>query len=112
MSGCRDQGKIIWSNELPSPDGHWLASAVTRQWSGPGNAFVATTVYLKWTSGSQSPIEILGFENASAYPSGITNVKMEWITPSHLGVTYGPNATLNFQAIKCDGVGISVQSAG
>jgi hypothetical protein len=42
------------------------------------------------------------------------NLKMEWLTPTHLNVTYGPSARpgdhadLNFQAIKCAGIEITV----
>ncbi len=108
VCGCRDEGTTIWSNEVRSPDGHWLALAATKQWSGPGNAYVATSVYLKGVNGSQVPTQILGFSNDSAYPAGVTNVKMEWVTPKHLNVTYGGHATLDFQAIKCNGIDISV----
>jgi hypothetical protein len=109
--GCRDEGTTIWSQGVRSPDGHWLATAATKQWSGPGNAYVATIVYLEGIDGSQPPAEVLGFSNDSAYPAGITNVKMEWITPNHLNVTYGGHATLDFQAIKCAGIDISVRDA-
>jgi hypothetical protein len=109
VSGCRDKGTTIWSKEVRSPDGQWLAAAATKQWSGAGTAYVATSVYLKWMGGSQPPIEILGFSNDSAYPSGITNVKMEWVTPKHLEVTYGSHAKLDFQAVKCNGIDISVR---
>lgn len=60
--GCRDEGTTIWSNEVRSPDGHWLATAATKQWSGPGNAYVATSVYLKdseWFSGPGSDLGLL-----------------------------------------------------
>lgn len=107
--GCRDEGTTVWSNGVRSPDGQWLATAATKQWSGPGNAYVATSVYLKGVDDSQVPAQVLGFSNDSAYPAGITNVKMEWVTPKHLNVTFGGHATLDFQAIKCDGIDISVR---
>ena len=34
---------------------------------------------------------------------------MNWLTPSHLEVTYKQPAEIDFQAIKCGGVEISVQ---
>lgn len=111
LSGCRDKGTIIWSKEMRSPDGRWLATAATRQWSGPGNAYVATTVYLKEKDSQEPPVEVLGFSNDSAYPSGVTNVTMDWVTPKHLNVTYGSHATLDFQAIKCSGIDISVSNS-
>jgi hypothetical protein len=108
--GCRNNGAIIWSKEVRSPDGHWLATAATKQWSGPGSAYVETDVSLKSSDSSQPPVEVLGFSNESAYPLGVTNVKMDWVTPKHLNVTYGRHATLDFQAVRCAGIDISVQN--
>jgi hypothetical protein len=107
--GCKDGGTAIWSADTPSPDRNWVASASTKQWSGPGTAYVGTSVYLKRRDDSKPPVEILEFANDSAYPTGITNVEMTWLTPSHLEVAYRGHATLNFQAVKCAGIDISVR---
>ena len=107
-SGCRDTGRTVWSKEVQSPDGQWLAKADTKQWSGPGNAYVATSVCLQRTSGREPQIEVLSFSNNSAYPSG-SGISMEWTTPKHLTVTNEGHATLNFQAIKCADIEISYQ---
>ena len=107
--GCKDDGTTIWSADTPSPDRNWVASAGTKQWSGPGTAYVGTSVYLKRRDDSMPPVEILEFANDSAYPTGITNVEMTWLTPSHLEVAYRGHATLNFQAVKCAGIDISVR---
>jgi hypothetical protein len=104
--GCRDS-VVIWSAESRSPDGRLLVSASTEQFGGPGTAAVETAVYLK--QDSRPPMEILGLSNEGAYPSGITNVGMNWLTPSHLELTYKGHATLDFQAVKCDGIDISVR---
>jgi hypothetical protein len=106
LFGCRDAGKTIWSAEIRSPDGRWLATANTKQWSGPGTAYAATNVYLKLIDSSQPATEILAL-NESAYPVGETSVHMEWLTPKHLKVTYGSRATVDFQAVKCAGIDIS-----
>ena len=105
-SGCKDSA-IIWSTESQSPDKHFVASAHTEQFGGFGTAGVVTAVYLKQSG--QPPVMILCLSNESAYPSGITAVNMTWITPSHLRITYKGRATINFQAIKCAGVEISVE---
>lgn len=105
-SGCKDSA-IIWSAESQSPDKHYVASARTEQSGGLGTASVFTTVYLKQIG--QSPTEILILSNESAYPSGITAVNMTWTTPSHLSITYKGHATIEFQAVKCAGVEISVE---
>jgi hypothetical protein len=109
LCGCGPTS--TWSAEAQSPDGHWLAVARSEQWSGPGNAYDATTVYLKSLKGSQPPTEVLGF----SHQYGTMNLKMEWITPTQLHVTYGESSkpgdhvSLDFQVVKCAGVDISVQ---
>jgi|SRR5208282_3785275 len=109
-SGCQDVG-TTWSAEARSPDGLWLATARSQQWGGLGTAYDATTVYLKWIKGSQPPTQVLGFSHQYA----TMNLNMEWLTPTHLEVTYGPSASpgdhvsLDFQAIKCGGIDISVR---
>jgi len=100
-----------WSTEARSPDGLWLATAQSQQWSGPGNAYDATTVYLKRTKGRDSAIQILGFSHQYA----TMNLKIEWVTPTNLKVTYGESGKpgdhvdVDFQAIKCAGIAISAQ---
>jgi hypothetical protein len=85
--------------------------ARSEQWSGPGNAYDATTVNLKSLKGSLHSIEILQFSHQYA----TMNLKMDWTTPTHLHVIYGESAklgdrvTLNFQVVKCAGIDISLQ---
>jgi hypothetical protein len=110
FGACQDVA-TTWSAEARSPDGLWLATARSQQWGGPGTAYDATTVYLKWIKGSQPPTEVLEFSHQYA----TMDLKMKWITPKHLEVTYGPSAkpgdhvSLDFQAVKCGGVDISVR---
>ena len=108
VSGCRDSA-IIWSAESRSPDGRWVSTASTEQFGGPGTAYVGTHVYLKAVNGSQPSVEILGLSNESAYPSGVTNVRMNWTNASHLELTYKGHATVDFQVVKCAGIDISVR---
>jgi hypothetical protein len=104
LSGCSNVG-TIWSTESRSPDGRWVARAVAEQHSGPGNALLQTTVLLKHTKGPKDSIEVLLFtQDAKSI-----NLKMNWLTPSHLEVTYEQPAVIDFQAIKCGGVDISVR---
>ena len=111
MSGCREAPTTTWSAHARSPDGTWLAIARSEQGGGIGGAYDVTTVSLKRANGSQPPTQVLLFSHE--YSS--MNLKMEWLTPTHLNVTYGPSARpgdhadLNFQAVKCAGVEISVR---
>ncbi len=69
----------------------------------------ATTVYLNWTAGSQAPTEILSLDNNSDSPNG-TSVGMNWLTPTHLELTYeGNRQNIGFEAVKFAGVDISLQ---
>lgn len=106
--GCQDKA-TIWSAESVSPDGNWRAMAHTDQYGGPGTARVQTIVLLKRTNMTGASIEILEFENDSANPPGITAVKMDWLTPSHLQVSFGRQAHLYFQVVKSAGIEISVR---
>jgi hypothetical protein len=104
LSGCSNVA-TIWSTEIRSPDGRWLAMARTEQHSGPGNALLQTTVLLKHTTGPADPIQVLLFtQDAKSI-----DLKMNWLTPSHLEVTYKQPAVIDFQATKCAGIDISVR---
>ena len=104
LSGCKS-AVTIWSTESSSPDGQWRAIARTDQYSGPGNAALLTTVYLKATKGRKDSIEVLLFmQNTKSI-----DLKMNWVTSSHLEVTYSQPAEIDFQAIRCGGVDISLR---
>jgi hypothetical protein len=106
-SGCKSS-ETIWSAEARSPDGTMIASARTVAQSGFGTGYIGTIVYLNWARGSQPKMEILGLSDESEAP-GATNVEMNWLTPTHLELTYKGHRTLDFQAVKCNGVDISVR---
>jgi hypothetical protein len=117
-SGCKN-AQTVWKAEVRSPDGLWIASARTIQNGGFGSAHIDTVVYLKQSLGSQPPVEVLAFDclgpvtrpyvmdNANA--GGTIDLTMKWVTPSHLHVTYDQHPDLYFQAVKLDGISISVQ---
>jgi hypothetical protein len=107
-AGCSNP-QTTWSAEAPSPDSQWVALARTEQWSGPGNAYNGTVVYLE-PRGSKERTTILGFDHD--FPR--MNLRMIWLTSTHLQVLYGPQAgdsvSLDFQAVKAAGsVEITVQ---
>ena len=108
MSGCG--GSAIWSAESRSPDGKVLARARTAATSG-GLSILSSTdtkVYLKWASGSRTATSVLELADASDAP-GDTRVEMNWLTPTHLELTFKGNQTVVFQAIKWFGIDISVR---
>ena len=108
FSSC-DNSVVTWSAEARSPDGHFLATAETRSWSGPGNAYDATTVYLTQTG--QSREAVLGF----SHQAQTMKLKMAWLSPMHLDVAYGPSDTpgdrvsVDLQTVRFADVDISLR---
>jgi len=108
-SGCKGS-QTIWSAEARSPDGKMIATARAFANGGFGvSGAPATFVYLNWTTGSQSPMEILSLANESDAP-GDTYVGMKWLTPTHLELTHkSSRQSVGFQAVKFAGVDISLR---
>jgi len=107
FSGCKAAPR--WTTESRSPDGRMVAKAEAFTNSGfaaPGSS--TTVVYLKQTTGSQKAMLIFAFSEGS--PDGM-QVKMDWLSPSHLELTYEGQRTIDFQAVRYAGVDISVRSA-
>jgi hypothetical protein len=107
LSGC-DGPKTTWSAESRSPDGKMIATAETIQTSGIGTGDPGTRVYLNWTTGSQPPTIILAFTEGPAGPDGM-KVGMKWLTTIHLELKYKGRRELDFEAVKCHGIDISVR---
>jgi hypothetical protein len=111
-SGCKGGSETIWSSETRSPDGKMIASARTVAQSGFGTGYIGTFVSLSSAKGSQPPIAILQLSDTFETPSDEISVEMKWLTPTHLELAYKGHRTLDFQAVKCSGVDISVQDLG
>lgn len=118
-SGCRDNAHpTIWTAEVRSPDGLFLAIARTDQNGGFGSASIDTMVFLK--QASQPPVMVLAFDceglarrayvlDNKANAGGTINLTMQWVAPSQIEVTYNGHATLSFQAVKYAGIAISLR---
>ncbi len=117
--GCA--APIVWHAELPSPNGRWVAIAQTVQGGGFGSAFIATTVSLKPTYLSNAPETVLGFSCQGPVPrpytldnvanaGGTINLHMEWLTPSHLEVSYSGQPDIYLQSVKLWGAEISLRN--
>jgi hypothetical protein len=108
LAGCGSDSASVWSGAAKSPSGRWVSTATTIQNGGPGTAFVGTDVYLRRSASAAPARLILDLSNESAYPIGITAVKMTWLAENQLDLGYC-EGTIGFQAIKAGGnVGISV----
>jgi hypothetical protein len=107
MSGCK--AAPTWSTESRSPDGRMVAKAevfTNGGFAAPGPS--TTFVYLKQTTGSEKAVLIFAFSQGP--PEGM-QVKMDWLNPAHLELTYEGQHTIDFQAVRYAGVDISVRNA-
>jgi hypothetical protein len=64
---------------------------------------------LRRTNGSYPEEAVLNFFNDFPPDKGGINMKIEWLTPSHLQVTFSRHPDLYFQVTKYAGLDISVQ---
>lgn len=112
MCGCGNQ-KTIWSVDVPSPDGRVVASAraLVRNQGLSIISGTDTDVYLKWASGSRGETSVLELADASDQPID-TRVEVQWISPTHVELTFKGNQTVVFQAVKWVGIDISVRDLG
>jgi hypothetical protein len=105
---CRNTERT-WSAEAKSPDGRYVVTAETLRPGGWGTGAPAqTTVDLNYTSGHQDSAEIFTFVGGPDEPDGM-NVGIKWLSPTQLELTYKGSPTIEFQAVKCRGVDISVR---
>lgn len=101
---CRDVA-TIWTTQSHSPDGLWVATARTDQYGGPGTAGIQSFVSLRQTRGRQDEVKILQLSQDTT-SIGLT---LDWLSPTHLEITYNKPANVDFQAIKCAQIEISVR---
>jgi hypothetical protein len=79
-------------------------------WAGPGNAYQGTNVDVR--QGKKPSQDVLFF----SHQDSTMNLKMTWLTPTHLDVQYGPwvgdSVSLDFWVAQTGGISISVQRLG
>lgn len=107
-AGCSG-AENIWSVETKSPDGQWIAIGRTDRYSGPGNAAVMTGVYLQRTQGGKREEPVLGFSDDQSPANARIIPTIEWLTPTHLEVSFSRRPELDLQVVKYAGIEISVR---
>jgi hypothetical protein len=119
-SGCvSKKGLTVWTLEVPSPDGKWVAIADTVQNGGFGSAYIATSVYLRRTRSSREATTMLELScqgqiphpyalDNSANAGGSVHLAVQWLDSSHLHVTYDSHPEVLFHALTLGEVHISV----
>jgi hypothetical protein len=108
-AGCAPGQVTVWSKQVRSPDGQWVAIGRTDQHSGPGNAAIITGVYLSRPDNAYPEQPVLHFLDDFPPGKGGIEITLVWLTSSHLQVTFSRHPDLNFQLVKYAGIDISVQ---
>lgn len=109
FSGCRGDVQTVWSAQVRSPDGKWIAIGRTDQHGGPGNAAVVTGVFLAPALKPSDEHLMLNFFGDFPKDKGGISLTMQWLTPSHLQVTFNRHPDLNYQVVKYGDIEISVR---
>jgi hypothetical protein len=99
LSGCESDRAVVCQADAMSPDGGYKVHAETVQQSGPGNAWVSTTVKLT-QKGQEAGVDILGLSHhLLPGPPGYA-VRMRWLGPRRLLLAWAPGSEVNFQAVR------------
>lgn len=109
ISGCEFSVRTVWSTQVKSPDGQWIASGRSELHSGPGNAAIQTGVYLKRTDSSSPEETVLLFFDQTSGSKGTVRAKISWLSPSHMEVTLSGHPNLDVQVIRYAGIDISIE---
>jgi hypothetical protein len=104
--GCQSATQTIRKSESKSPDGGWLVLTHTENTDGPGINAQYTTIEMKQSFDGAKPVEILVFDEGSEEAK---DIKANWVSPSHLNITYRGNPEILFQAIKAFGMDVSLE---
>ena len=108
LVGCKTAP--TWSTEARSPDQKMVARAETIDNGGFGTGWIQTAVFLNWATGSQKPKLILSFTDGPSVPGGM-NVELNWLSNGHLEVAYKGARTIDFEAIRCNGIDITIRDS-
>ncbi|WP_109125486.1 hypothetical protein [Dyella sp. C11] len=107
LACCSDNPKTVWTVQEPSPDGSHVAFAKIDVWGGPGNSYALTTVSLK-TANVRSVVDIVVLDDNEATLDEMKNLRLAWRSNSQLEITASAKARPTFEAIKAQGVDITL----
>lgn len=118
LAGC--SAPTVWTAALPGPDRKFAAIARTIQAGGFGTANIDTAVYLTTTLYASPPVEVADFSCPGPVPhpykldnvrnaGGTIGLKMKWLGPRRLEITYSGKPQLYLKMSQLWGVQISVR---
>lgn len=109
LMSCGIAVRTVWSTEVRSPDGLWLAMGRTDETAGPGNADDTTIVSLARASDRAHPAHVLVFANQPRGTKDWVAVTLRWQAPQHLEIVLSRRTKIDTQTIKYAGIQITVR---
>lgn len=107
LIGCNHRPENLWSTTATSPDGHYIAKGSSDVYgAGFGTDDAQTEVTLQIANGSQEPVMVFMIDDVSA-PGDPALLKIQWLTSTHLAVTYESHQKPVFQAVRCYGLDVT-----
>jgi hypothetical protein len=96
--GCGKSDPTVWTEDVPSPDGRWIATAAAYQTGGFGSANIWAVVNLR-RRGETARTTILALIPSGpikrpyvldniANRGGSVDLTLRWIDPTHLQITF------------------------
>ncbi|NII53795.1 hypothetical protein [Luteibacter sp. SG786] len=99
LNGCESDQAVVWRTDSVSPGGEYTVHAETVQQSGPGNAWISTTVTLRQL-GQKAGVHILDLSHDLLPRPPGSAVDITWAGPRHLVLVWAPGSEVGFQAGK------------
>lgn len=108
LAGCSDRS-TVWSGRVESPDGRWIVIANSSVYGGPGTASADTSVYLQPRRGGARllVLEIDNGQNSAPFSGAI---RIIWKDADHLDLEQEGYGAIDFQAVRCYGIDISLNA--
>lgn len=105
ISGCK-AADTVWSTRTLSPDNQWIASAETKRYGGFGSAGIQSTVTLQRQNGPDERLPVLQLSQDQIN----VQLTLRWLSPAQLDISYEGRASVDFQAVKCGGITITLHN--
>lgn len=103
-TGCDGGPEIIPKEKSKSPDGYWTVTTQLERWTGPGNNYMTSEVYISRTADNRKPELILSL---SIPTQDMGDVAVTWRDKDHLELMYRKGLEVDFQVVKYGGLDIS-----
>lgn len=111
LYSCAAGHETIWSQDLLSPDGSWIASASTIENAGAGTDGIGTFVTLRPVRGSGKEVDVAEFAHDSGSEKKLIDLSMHWLSKNRLDMTYDNNPEVEYYLCKYQDVTISIRPA-